>query len=135
MAQGESPGSLQLLRSDRVVTLTLVVFFTGILHGLNAYLTIHACNYIIMRSTGKAPGTQAKGQATMFVPRPQLHDEVDSVLGLISTLTHGVVSVNSPDADDLMKSVLIEAAFKLDAILALEEAIAAAFEDIDPTDF
>lgn len=71
----------------------------------------------------------------MYVPRTQLHSETDSVVDIIAILAHGVVAANSPDADDLMKQVLVEAAFKLDAILAFEQALAEAFDNVDPLDF
>jgi hypothetical protein len=71
----------------------------------------------------------------VYVPRYQLHDEVSSVVNLLETVAHGVVDTNSPDADELLKMVIVEAVFKLDAILAFEQEIAAAFDNVDPLDF
>lgn len=71
----------------------------------------------------------------MTVSRSQLHGEVENIVGgLFLQLAHDVVSCNSPDADELMKAVIIDAVAKLDVILALETAIAAAFGDLDLTD-
>jgi hypothetical protein len=70
----------------------------------------------------------------VYVPRYQLHDEVTSVVSMLESIAHGVVDTNSPDADELLKAVIVDAVFKLDAILALEQAIAAAFDGIDLTD-
>lgn len=72
----------------------------------------------------------------MFNSRTQLHSEVESIVGsLVTNLCHDIVAVNSPEADELMKLVILDAVAKLDVILALETAIAAAFDDVDPSDF
>lgn len=84
---------------------------------------------------GQSAHHASERASTVSVSRTQLHVEVAEVVGLLETVAHGVVSANSPDADDAMKLVIIDAVFKLDAILALEQAIAAAFDNIDPTDF
>jgi hypothetical protein len=77
---------------------------------------------------------ESERATTVYVPRITLHDEVSSVVNILEIVAHGVVDTCSPDADDLMKAVIVEAVFKLDAILAFEEALAAAFNDLDLTD-
>lgn len=64
----------------------------------------------------------------------KLHGEVTDVVYLLETVAHGIVDTNVPEYHDLMKAVIMECVFKLDAILAFEDEIQAAFNEVDLTD-
>lgn len=66
-----------------------------------------------------------------------IHSEITGVFSVVESLAHAVASYNVPETTDLMKAAVVECAAKLEILLALEQAIDAAFSvDLtDPYDF
>jgi len=63
------------------------------------------------------------------------HSEITSVVNVIHEMAQTVALVDVAAYDEAIKSVLIEAATKLDIILAFEAEVQAAFNDVTPEDF